>query len=112
MIGPLRIDIPLFNIFLNEADEQSRRLGTELAEWSHELHQRPVGDSAIALAHSLAGNSATVGYTDLSQLARALEHALARSHDARRTATPKTRSCSTTAPTRSAACCTSSRPAS
>ena len=78
MIGPLRVGIPLFNIFLNEADEQSRRLCTELAEWGHELH-RPVGDSAVALAHSLAGNSATVGFTDLSHLARLLEHALARS---------------------------------
>ena len=38
MIGPLRVGIPLFNIFLNEADEQSRRLCTELAEWAHELH--------------------------------------------------------------------------
>jgi chemosensory pili system protein ChpA (sensor histidine kinase/response regulator) len=78
MIGPLRVGIPLFNIFLNEADEQSRRLCTELAEWAHELH-RPVGDHAVALAHSLAGNSATVGFSDLSQLARLLEHALARS---------------------------------
>ena len=32
----------------------------------------------IALAHSLAGSSATVGFTDLSHLARSLEHALAR----------------------------------
>ncbi len=78
MIGPLRVGIPLFNIFLNEADEQSRRLCTELAEWTHELH-RPVDDHAIALAHSLAGNSATVGFADLSHLARLLEHALARS---------------------------------
>jgi chemosensory pili system protein ChpA (sensor histidine kinase/response regulator) len=38
-----------------------------------------VGESSIALAHSLAGNSATVGYTDLSALARSLEHALERS---------------------------------
>lgn len=76
-IGPLRISIPLFNIYLNEADEQSRRLMTELAEWSMELH-RPVGETAIALAHSLAGNSATVGFSDLSRLARALEHALVR----------------------------------
>jgi chemosensory pili system protein ChpA (sensor histidine kinase/response regulator) len=81
VIGPLRIQIPLFNIFLNEADEHSRRLATEIAEWSHELH-RPVGESTIAHAHSLAGNCATVGYTDLSNLARALEHALART-DAR-----------------------------
>ena len=43
-----------------------------------ELH-RPVGETPIALAHSLAGSSATVGFTDLSHLARALEHALARS---------------------------------
>jgi chemosensory pili system protein ChpA (sensor histidine kinase/response regulator) len=79
IIGSLRIPIPLFNIFLNEADEQSRRLSTELAEWSHEL-QRPVGESTVSHAHSLAGNCATVGYTDLSNLARALEHALARAN--------------------------------
>ena len=77
-IGPLRVGIPLFNIFLNEADEQSRKLCTELAEWALELY-RPVDDHTVALAHSLAGNSATVGFTDLSHLARLLEHALARS---------------------------------
>ncbi|HLL13326.1 MAG TPA: Hpt domain-containing protein [Rubrivivax sp.] len=79
VIGPLRIGIPLFNIFLNEADELSRRLGTELAEWALEHERHPVPDSSTALAHSLAGNSATVGYSDLSALARALEHALMRS---------------------------------
>ncbi|MBX9794476.1 MAG: Hpt domain-containing protein, partial [Burkholderiaceae bacterium] len=78
VIGPLRIGIPLFNIYLNEADELSRRLCTELAEWAMEL-DRPVGDTAVALAHSLAGSSATVGFADLSNLARTLEHALARS---------------------------------
>ena len=78
VVGPLRVAIPLFNIFLNEADEQSRRLGTEIAEWTLEPH-RPMGDSAVALAHSLAGNSGTVGFADLSMLARALEHALMRS---------------------------------
>ena len=78
-IGSLRIGIPLFNIYLNEADELSRRLGVELAEWTLEQH-RPVGDAAVALAHSLAGSSGTVGYTDLSQLARELEHALDRSN--------------------------------
>ncbi len=76
-IGPLRIGIPLFNIYLNEADELSRRLSIELAEWSMELH-RPIGEAPIALAHSLAGSSATVGFADLSQLARALEHAQSR----------------------------------
>ena len=79
VIGPLRISIPLFNIYLNEADEQSRRLGVELAEWAHEFERNPPSETAEALAHSLAGNSATVGYADLSALARALEHALMRS---------------------------------
>ncbi|MEI7464188.1 MAG: Hpt domain-containing protein [Burkholderiales bacterium] len=78
VIGSLRIGIPLFNIYLNEADELSRRLCTELAEWAMEL-ALPIGDSAVALAHSLAGSSATVGFADLSNLARTLEHALARS---------------------------------
>ena len=78
VVGPLRIGIPLFNIYLNEADELSRRLCTELAEWAMELH-RPVGESSIALAHSLAGSSATVGFADLSHLARSLENALTRS---------------------------------
>jgi len=78
VIGPLRISIPLFNIYLNEADEQSRRLCTALNEWALEVH-RPVSDEAVALAHSLAGNSAAVGYSGLSQLARLLEHCLMRS---------------------------------
>ncbi|MEO6408789.1 MAG: response regulator [Burkholderiaceae bacterium] len=77
-VGALRIGIALFNIFLNEADELSRKLGIETAEWALELH-RPVSENAIALAHSLAGSSATVGFSDLSHLARTLEHALTRS---------------------------------
>jgi chemosensory pili system protein ChpA (sensor histidine kinase/response regulator) len=77
LIGPLRISISLFNIFLNEADELSRRLGTELAEWSLEL-DRSVGEDAVALAHSLSGSSATVGFGELSDLSRTLEHAMAR----------------------------------
>ena len=84
IIGPLRISIPLFNIYLNEADELSRRLVTELAEWALESERHAVPESSVALAHSLAGSSATVGYADLSALARALEHALMRSHDAGR----------------------------
>ncbi|MGE5451654.1 MAG: Hpt domain-containing protein [Acidobacteriota bacterium] len=78
VVGHLRISIPLFNIYLNESDEQSRRLQTNLSEWALELH-RPISDDAIALAHSLAGNSATVGYLELSGLARLLEHSLMRS---------------------------------
>ena len=75
LIGPLRIGIRLYNVYLNEADEWSRRLGNCLTEWSLERHE-PLPDQAEALAHSLAGSSATVGFQPLSDIARALEHAL------------------------------------
>jgi chemosensory pili system protein ChpA (sensor histidine kinase/response regulator) len=75
VIGPLRLSIPLYNVYLNEADEWSRRLQVELSEWALELHE-PLPDSLSSLAHSLVGSSATVGFTALSELARALEHAL------------------------------------
>ncbi|HAL37178.1 MAG TPA: hybrid sensor histidine kinase/response regulator, partial [Polaromonas sp.] len=78
VIGALRIGIPLYNVYLNEADEWSRRLVTEVSEWAIERHQ-PVSDSTVALAHSLAGSSATVGFVALSEMARALEHALQQS---------------------------------
>ena len=61
VIGSLRIGIPLYNVYLNEADEWSRRLATEVGEWALELNQR-VPDSTVGLAHSLAGSSATVGF--------------------------------------------------
>ena len=75
VIGPLRIGIRLYNVYLNEADEWSRRLCTVLSEWALE-HHVPLPDQAEALAHSLAGSSATVGFQPLSDIARALEHAL------------------------------------
>ncbi|MDF2465626.1 MAG: hybrid sensor histidine kinase/response regulator [Ramlibacter sp.] len=77
VIGSLRIGIPLYNVYLNEADEWSRRLATEVAEWALELTQ-PVPDSAVGLAHALAGSSATVGFNTLSDIARALESELMR----------------------------------
>lgn len=82
VIGPLQVSITLFNIFLNEADELSRRLGQGLAEWALELARLPA--HAEAQAHALAGNAATVGFDDLSTLARALEHALGRAQRASR----------------------------
>ena len=75
VIESLRIGIPLYNVYLNEADEWSRRLATSLQEWSLELHE-PLPDNAVAFAHSLAGSSSTVGFTALSEMARTLEHAL------------------------------------
>ena len=78
VIGALRIGIPLYNVYLNEADEWSRRLVTEVSEWAIEP-QHPIADSTLALTHSLAGSSATVGFDALSDIARALEHALQQS---------------------------------
>ena len=75
VIGTLRMSIPLYNVYLNEADEWSRRLQTELTEWALEL-PRPVPDSSVALAHSLGGSSGTVGFLALARQARLLEHAL------------------------------------
>ncbi|MEJ6020828.1 hybrid sensor histidine kinase/response regulator [Ramlibacter sp. PS4R-6] len=75
VIGTLRIGIPLYNVYLNEADEWSRRLATELAEWALEL-DKPVPESAVGIAHALGGSSATVGFHSLSEIARALEYAL------------------------------------
>ncbi|MDM0006940.1 Hpt domain-containing protein [Variovorax sp. J22G73] len=75
VIGPLRIGIALYNVYLNEADEWSRQLATDVGEWSLESHER-LPDSTIALAHSLAGSSATVGFHSLSGMARLLEAAL------------------------------------
>jgi chemosensory pili system protein ChpA (sensor histidine kinase/response regulator) len=75
IIGSLKIGIPLYNVYLNEADEWSRCLVTELDEWALELH-RPLLQTTTNYAHSLAGSSATVGFTQLSGLAKILEHAL------------------------------------
>ncbi|MFZ3126583.1 MAG: Hpt domain-containing protein [Rhodoferax sp.] len=75
VIGHLRLSIPLYNVYLNEADEWSRRLQVELSEWAMELH-RPLPDSVVTLAHSLLGSSATVGFVALSEMARSLEQAL------------------------------------
>jgi chemosensory pili system protein ChpA (sensor histidine kinase/response regulator) len=75
VIGPLRIDISLYNVFLNEADEWSRRLLTELSEWALELH-RPISESTVGMARSLADSAATVGFKTLSEMARSLEQAL------------------------------------
>jgi len=76
VIGSLQIGLKLYNVYLNEADEWSRRLGVCLSEWALERHEQLPSD-AEALAHSLAGSSATVGFDALSGVSRALEHALA-----------------------------------
>lgn len=75
VIGDLRIGIPLYNVYLNEADEWSRRLLGEVSEWAME-RSLPISDAVVSFAHSLAGSSATVGFHSLSEIARALENSL------------------------------------
>jgi len=75
VIGDLRIGIPLYNVYLNEADEWSRRLQTELSEWALEL-DKPIQYSTVGLAHALGGSSATVGFVAVADVARLLEQAL------------------------------------
>jgi chemosensory pili system protein ChpA (sensor histidine kinase/response regulator) len=79
VIGPLRIGIALYNVYINEADEWSRQLAVEVGEWALESYER-VSDSTIGLAHSLAGSSATVGFHSLSGMARSFEAALQHLH--------------------------------
>ena len=75
MIGPLRVAVPLYNVYLGEADEWSRRLITEISEWAMQP-SLPVSDAAIAMAHALGGSSSTVGFTELALLSRKLEKSL------------------------------------
>ena len=75
VIGNLRIGIALYNVYLNEADEWSRRLLAEVSEWAMEP-SLPVGDSAVSFAHSLADSSAAVGFNSLSEITRTLQAAL------------------------------------
>ena len=57
VIGDLRIGIAPFNVFLNEADEWSRHLLTELNEWSLEP-DRPVFDTTQSWVRALSIRSA------------------------------------------------------
>jgi hypothetical protein len=75
VIGDLRIGISQFNVYLNEADEWSRHLLTELSEWSLEL-DRPVFPTTLVWTHALSSSSESVGFASLFQLAHALEKAL------------------------------------
>ncbi len=77
VIGSLRIPLPLFNVYLQEADEWSQQLQAGVAEWGADP-RAPVPDALTALAHSLAGSSSTVGFQALSFVARLLEASMHR----------------------------------
>lgn len=72
VIGPLKVDQALFNVYLNEADEWSRRLQHDLSEWGLDPGQ-PLPASVDALAHALGGSSSMMGFDALADLARQLE---------------------------------------
>jgi len=74
-VGALTIPLPLYNIYLAETDELARVLARDFGEWRHEA-RRPVSTEALQAAHTLAGTSATVGFTALRDLAHALEATL------------------------------------
>jgi chemosensory pili system protein ChpA (sensor histidine kinase/response regulator) len=82
-VGDLQVSEALFRIYTAEAEEQSQKLVIALQDWQG-LHDEAPPSSTEVYAHALAGNAATVGYASLSQLARALEHALGRAQQARR----------------------------
>ncbi|RCW76662.1 response regulator [Pseudorhodoferax soli] len=74
-VGPLRIALPLYNAFLNDADEWSRQLQTELGEWALQQPLPPAASSP-ALARALADSAAGVGFDGLAQLADLLARVL------------------------------------
>jgi chemosensory pili system protein ChpA (sensor histidine kinase/response regulator) len=75
IIGNVSVDLALYNVYLNEADEWSRLLLASLEDFR--IEQEPAALSAgTNYAHSLSGSSAAVGFTALSHLCRALEHSM------------------------------------
>jgi len=75
VIGALRLEIPVFNAFLNDADEASRRLSMVLAEWS-DVPTRPVPVEAAVQAFALAQGADRVGHEALATLAHQLVRVL------------------------------------
>ncbi|MFC5461240.1 Hpt domain-containing protein [Massilia niabensis] len=74
-VGTLDIPLALYNIYVAETDELVRLLERDFGEWRHEAG-RPVTDEALTAVHTLAGTSATVGFTALRDLAYSFEATL------------------------------------
>lgn len=75
VIGTLRLEIPVFNAFLNDADEASRRLSMVLAEWAVGP-KLPVPAEAAVQAFALAQGADRVGHEALAALAHQLVRVL------------------------------------
>jgi chemosensory pili system protein ChpA (sensor histidine kinase/response regulator) len=74
-VGALEIALPLYDIYLAEADELVRVLHRDFSAWRHGP-RRPVSVEALHAAHTLTGSSGTVGFSALRELAHALEMCL------------------------------------
>ena len=74
-IGGLEIPLPLYEIYLNESQGLVETLATDFAGWRAEP-LRALSSEALTAAHTLAGTSATVGFSALHDIALALEEAL------------------------------------
>ncbi len=75
MVGHLRLSADFFEVFVEEPQRWSQGLQSELVQWDVQALQA-VPSGAAALAHSLHGSAAAVGFAGLRTLARALEQAL------------------------------------
>jgi hypothetical protein len=75
VIGALRLEIPVFNAFLNDADEASRRLSMVLAEWADDPAW-PVPAEAAVQAFALAQGADRVGHEALAALSHLLVRVL------------------------------------
>lgn len=72
VIGPVRIGLALYNVYLQEADGLLRQFATDLSEWRHEGHPCP-SELALRVAHTLQGSASTVGLEPVREIAEALE---------------------------------------
>jgi hypothetical protein len=70
-VGDLRIPLVEFNAYLNDADEWSRHLLTELNEWSLELNL-PMQASTVSWVDELVKSSKRIGFEGLTILSSAL----------------------------------------
>jgi chemosensory pili system protein ChpA (sensor histidine kinase/response regulator) len=79
LVGDTRISRALFELYVAEAHQHTETLRQELPRFAANpvlIPQEPV----IRAAHTLGGISGTARIDSIRQLAKALEHALARLH--------------------------------
>ncbi|WP_354681375.1 hybrid sensor histidine kinase/response regulator [Cupriavidus plantarum] len=75
VIGPIRIGLPLYNVYLQEADDLLRQFATDLSEWRLSGYPSP-SDLSLRVAHTLQGSASTVGLEPVREIAGALERLL------------------------------------